>query len=203
MTVGSAGGVRPWGVDPVLAALRLRFPGVEIWHGAFTGSLWALVYDGSGGAHLIEADTPAELGRRLCEAGARQHVEPTDVPSSPTSTRRFPVSPPVPPPPRDVSPQWASQTRVTSPRSPASTARPQTPAARLYAMDGQAAVKGEQPGRRARASQPSRPLRQGRRSAPPASEVRAARVVRGRHAVEPRRGWLRRLLDRLTWTEDW
>ncbi|GAA4060192.1 hypothetical protein GCM10022214_11090 [Actinomadura miaoliensis] len=212
MTAGPVAGARPWAVevdvDQVLAELRRRFPGVEIWHGAFTGSLWGLVYDRSGDAHLIEADTPVELGQRLYDAGARSPLEPTGVPgaggmvadlwSSPTSTQRSSVSPPpphvLPRPSCDVPLQQAPQPRATSPQPPL------------------AARQASRPSPRPQASRPSSSSRQGWHSSPPPSRqgarsspslVRSARAVRGRHEVERRRGWLRRLLDRLTWTEDW
>lgn len=67
MTAGPVAGGRAAEADDerVLAVLRARFPAVMVWRGAFTGSLWGAWRDPSGRVHLIEADDPAELARRL------------------------------------------------------------------------------------------------------------------------------------------
>ncbi|MFI0357308.1 hypothetical protein [Actinomadura sp. 9N407] len=62
--------VAPWvavELEPerVAAELARRFPGVCAWRGEYTGSWWALSRDRYGRDGLIEADSPAELGRLL------------------------------------------------------------------------------------------------------------------------------------------
>ncbi|GAA1884588.1 hypothetical protein GCM10009736_60750 [Actinomadura bangladeshensis] len=47
-------------IDRALDDLRRAFPGLCIWHGEFSGSLWALLPD-----RLVEARTAADLARRL------------------------------------------------------------------------------------------------------------------------------------------
>ncbi|MFI0354579.1 hypothetical protein [Actinomadura sp. 9N407] len=64
--------VAPWGaaeLDPerAVAELARRFPRVLTWYGEYTGSWWAMLRDRNGRDHLVEAHTPAELGRRLEE----------------------------------------------------------------------------------------------------------------------------------------
>ncbi|MFI0357929.1 hypothetical protein [Actinomadura sp. 9N407] len=62
--------VAPWAgadLDPerVVAELRRRYPGACALWGEFTGMWWALARDRSGRYRLVEAATPAELGRHL------------------------------------------------------------------------------------------------------------------------------------------
>ncbi len=47
-------------IDQALDGLRRAFPGLCIWHGAWCGSLWALLPD-----RLVEAKTSADLARQL------------------------------------------------------------------------------------------------------------------------------------------
>lgn len=47
-------------IDQALDDLRRAFPGICIWHGDFSGSLWALLPD-----RLVEARTAADLARQL------------------------------------------------------------------------------------------------------------------------------------------
>jgi hypothetical protein len=47
-------------IDRALDGLRRSFPGLCIWHGEFSGSLWALLPD-----RLVEAKTAADLARQL------------------------------------------------------------------------------------------------------------------------------------------
>ncbi|GAA2135669.1 hypothetical protein [Actinomadura napierensis] len=49
-------------IDLAVERLRLAFPGVCIWHGEFTGSLWALLP-----GRLVEARLASDLARRLRE----------------------------------------------------------------------------------------------------------------------------------------
>lgn len=42
---------------------------VTWWYGRATGSWWAVARDGAGRWRLVEAASPAELGRRLAELG--------------------------------------------------------------------------------------------------------------------------------------
>jgi hypothetical protein len=52
------------------AELRRRFPGIQSWHGAHTGTWWAMVRDPRGRDRLIEALNPHQLGQRLEMIGA-------------------------------------------------------------------------------------------------------------------------------------
>lgn len=45
---------------PVIAAVQARFPGALVWFGAHTERWWAVL-----GGCLVEAESPAELGRAL------------------------------------------------------------------------------------------------------------------------------------------
>ncbi|MWA05768.1 hypothetical protein F8568_036510 [Actinomadura sp. LD22] len=47
-------------IETALRRLRSAFPGVCIWHGEYTGSLWALLP-----GRLVEARVAADLARRL------------------------------------------------------------------------------------------------------------------------------------------
>ncbi|GLW65932.1 hypothetical protein Arub01_41760 [Actinomadura rubrobrunea] len=58
--------------ERALSELRRRFPGVMVWVGKHTMHWWAAICDNDGD-RLIEAATPAELGRRLDAAGMRPH----------------------------------------------------------------------------------------------------------------------------------
>ncbi|OLT10893.1 hypothetical protein BJF79_25330 [Actinomadura sp. CNU-125] len=60
-------------IDAALARLHQAFPGICIWHGEFSGSLWALLPD-----RLVEAKNAAGLARRLHAAlGPPRSVPPT------------------------------------------------------------------------------------------------------------------------------
>ncbi|OLT30287.1 hypothetical protein BJF79_39140 [Actinomadura sp. CNU-125] len=61
-------------LDRALAELRRAFPGICIWFGEFSGSLWALLPD-----RLVEARNADGLARRL-----RAALGPPSVPASPT-----------------------------------------------------------------------------------------------------------------------
>lgn len=52
--------------ETAVAALRARYPGVQIWYGNHTGRYWAIL-----AGQLIEASSADELGRML-EAGYTQ-----------------------------------------------------------------------------------------------------------------------------------
>ena len=51
-----------------LAELRAAFPEALIWHGPYTGSLWAYVRERTGAARLVEAATPEEMAHLLYTA---------------------------------------------------------------------------------------------------------------------------------------
>ncbi|WP_433228763.1 hypothetical protein [Actinomadura formosensis] len=57
-------------IDQALDDLQRAFPGLCIWHGEFSGSLWALLPD-----RLVEARTAADLARRLRAALPRPHPQ--------------------------------------------------------------------------------------------------------------------------------
>ncbi|MFG1997910.1 hypothetical protein ACGFNU_02030 [Spirillospora sp. NPDC048911] len=74
-------GESPWAgtdVDPEVFAqeLRRRFPGVWAWFGEFTGRWWAVTRDRT---RLIEARSPAALGRRLAELSAPSLPTPAAI----------------------------------------------------------------------------------------------------------------------------
>jgi hypothetical protein len=60
-------------IDQALDDLQRAFPGICIWHGDFSGSLWALLPD-----RLVEARTAADLARQLHAVlpHRRPHVRP-------------------------------------------------------------------------------------------------------------------------------
>ncbi|TDD87958.1 hypothetical protein E1293_06995 [Actinomadura darangshiensis] len=55
-------------LDQALDDLRSAFPGTCIWHGEFSGSLWALLPN-----RLVEAKTATDLARQLRAALLRPH----------------------------------------------------------------------------------------------------------------------------------
>ncbi|MDL4773665.1 hypothetical protein [Actinomadura xylanilytica] len=57
--------------DYAAVELRRRFPGVPVWRGESTGTWWGMARDWSGRDRLVEAPTPAALGRLLEEIGVR------------------------------------------------------------------------------------------------------------------------------------
>jgi hypothetical protein len=69
-------------IDRALVELRRSFPGLCIWHGEFSGSMWALLPD-----RLVEAKTAADLARQLYGVLGRPQPRPVRRPSTP-STRR-------------------------------------------------------------------------------------------------------------------
>ncbi|TDD86801.1 hypothetical protein [Actinomadura rubrisoli] len=95
--------------DRVIAELGRRFPGTCAWWGEYTGAWWAISRDGTGRHRLIEADDPAELGRRLEALGAR-HRPALARPVTQTGTaRRLRQPPPAPrrAVPFPAAPGWA------------------------------------------------------------------------------------------------
>ncbi|MEW2356264.1 hypothetical protein [Spirillospora sp. NPDC029432] len=89
----------PWTVlelnpERVLAELTRRFPGVCAWRGEYTGSWWAVVRDRYGRDRLIEAASPAELGRRLEELGRWRGVPRYARTPAPPRPRPAPSRPP-------------------------------------------------------------------------------------------------------------
>lgn len=69
-------------IDRALDELRRAFPRLCLWHGEFSGSLWALLPD-----RLVEAKTAADLARQLYGLLGRPHPQAVRRPSTP-STRR-------------------------------------------------------------------------------------------------------------------
>lgn len=114
-------GVRSWAaevdVDCVLAALRARFPRAMIWHGEFTGSLWAAWRDRSGAVRMVEARDPDELRRHLENAGI-PHVLPPQAPATPGAAGMTAGlwSPPTPPRPCTTPPSRAPSPTVSQGR---------------------------------------------------------------------------------------
>ncbi|MFI0353431.1 hypothetical protein [Actinomadura sp. 9N407] len=78
-------------IDRVVAELRRRFPGVRTWWGQATKQWWALTRDRFGADRLIDADSPAELGRRLERLGVRTAAPALAPPM--TSAAAAPVRP--------------------------------------------------------------------------------------------------------------
>jgi hypothetical protein len=76
--------------DPAaaVAALRARFPGVQIWHGKYTGRYWAIF----AGEQLIEAPSAEQLGRSKAAmrrlGGDPQIVGGRGAPPTPHPARR-------------------------------------------------------------------------------------------------------------------
>ncbi|GAA1881134.1 hypothetical protein GCM10009736_56430 [Actinomadura bangladeshensis] len=71
-------------IDQALDDLRRAFPDICIWHGEWSGSLWALLPD-----RLVEARTAADLARRLRRI--RPHTRAGfAAPCRPTSSTRRP-----------------------------------------------------------------------------------------------------------------
>lgn len=62
-------------IDRALDELRRSFPGLCMWHGEFSGSLWALLPD-----RLVEAKTAADLARQ-----ALRHSGPSSTPARASS----------------------------------------------------------------------------------------------------------------------
>ncbi|RAY16820.1 hypothetical protein DPM19_01240 [Actinomadura craniellae] len=56
--------------------LRARFPAAVVWFGPFTGRWWAMVGTDHG-PRLVEAITPAELGRAIASPAAWPWPRPT------------------------------------------------------------------------------------------------------------------------------
>ncbi|GAA2446628.1 hypothetical protein GCM10010191_74640 [Actinomadura vinacea] len=55
----------PAEISRVVTELARRFPGVRAWWGASTREWWAMFRDSSGRDRLVEAESPAELCRRV------------------------------------------------------------------------------------------------------------------------------------------
>jgi hypothetical protein len=70
-------------IDQALDDLRRAFPGTHIWHGEWSGSLWALLPD-----RLVEARTAADLARRL--RSTRPDAPPEFAMRRPDSSTRRP-----------------------------------------------------------------------------------------------------------------
>ncbi|MFD0901494.1 hypothetical protein [Actinomadura sediminis] len=70
-------------IDAALAGLRRTFPGICIWYGDFSGSLWALLPD-----RLAEAKNAAGLAHQLRAALGPPRPTGRDAPAPPPSTRR-------------------------------------------------------------------------------------------------------------------
>ncbi|MFA1550878.1 hypothetical protein [Actinomadura chokoriensis] len=66
-------------IDQALDDLRHAFPGICVWHGEFSGSLWALLPD-----RLVEARTAAGLARQLHAALPRPGAQVIRRPLPPT-----------------------------------------------------------------------------------------------------------------------
>ncbi|GAA4087281.1 hypothetical protein [Actinomadura miaoliensis] len=77
-------------IDRTLAELRARFPGVLLWYGRYTGSLWSMVRDRAGRDRLVEAADPAELVSILAylERRSAPAVVPSPRPAVRSSTSR-------------------------------------------------------------------------------------------------------------------
>jgi hypothetical protein len=70
-------------IDQALGDLRRAFPDLCIWHGEWSGSLWALLPD-----RLVEARTAADLARRL--RSIRPDARPEFAARRPASSTRRP-----------------------------------------------------------------------------------------------------------------
>jgi hypothetical protein len=55
----------PADIPRIVAEFGRRFPDVRAWWGEATREWWAMTRDRSGRDRLVEADSPAELSRRL------------------------------------------------------------------------------------------------------------------------------------------
>lgn len=85
-------------IDQALDDLRRAFPDLCIWHGEWSGSLWALLPD-----RLVEARTAADLARRL--RSIRSHTGPEFAgPRRPASSTRRPDGTWTVPPTPDLKP---------------------------------------------------------------------------------------------------
>lgn len=78
--------------EHIAAELCRRFPGVRAWLGGATGTWWAIARDRTGHHRLLEAATPAELGRRLEDLGGRRlpqyaRTRETSAATGPTPAR--------------------------------------------------------------------------------------------------------------------
>ncbi|MFB4305311.1 hypothetical protein [Actinomadura sp. GTD37] len=69
-------------IDRVLDELRRSFPGLCMWWGEFSGSLWALLPD-----RLVEAKTGADLARQLYDILGRPRPPVADAPDVPSVRR--------------------------------------------------------------------------------------------------------------------
>src|SRR5690242_12210395 len=83
----------PWellDMDPeaILADLQIRFPGICMWHGEFTGRYFAAVLGPSRYDRLVEAATPGELIRLLTAALGRRPEK--GQPEHPVARRPMP-----------------------------------------------------------------------------------------------------------------
>lgn len=119
-----------------LAELRRAFPGVMTWYGHYTDRWFALLGRGRG-ARLLEAASPADLGRMLNAVGLRSAPQPVSGADG--------LMPAV----------WSTSALSTG----SSSVSPCPP------------------------SPPSR--------------------SRGQHEAARRQGWVRRLLDAVTWNKTW
>ncbi|RSN44329.1 hypothetical protein [Actinomadura sp. WAC 06369] len=70
-------------LDAALADLRRTFPGVCLWYGDYSGSLWALLPN-----RLVEAKNAAELAYQLRAALGPPRPAGRDTSAAPPSTRR-------------------------------------------------------------------------------------------------------------------
>lgn len=78
----------PWellDIDPeeILAELRLRFPGICLWYGEFTGRFFAAVLGTSRQDQLVEATTPSQLIDLLTTALRPRPAVPHRTPPTP------------------------------------------------------------------------------------------------------------------------
>ncbi|GAA2639237.1 hypothetical protein GCM10010411_94240 [Actinomadura fulvescens] len=85
----------PWAatdIDPdvFVGELRRRFPGVCAWFGEFTGRWWAITRDRD---RLVEAGSPAALGRRLAELTAPRRTTSTPIGQAVPEWTPAPVTP--------------------------------------------------------------------------------------------------------------
>jgi hypothetical protein len=113
--------VTPWeflDIDPeeILAELRLRFPGICLWRGDFTGHFFAALLGISRQDQLVEATTPGQLIHVLT-----------------TALRPGPVVPHLTPPTRALVPDPGQAQTAPSPSRGRHQAQPQRSLWRRFA----------------------------------------------------------------------